>query len=121
MITWKRWLAAVSLTLVVASVSWMLIRGRRNEFGAAPNVARLTAATGFEESPSFSPDGTQMVYEWEREGYHHLYMKVVGPGDPVPLTSGSGAEYGPAWSPDGKWIAFAGSNKIHAACMWLHP
>src|SRR5207248_809822 len=41
----------------------------------------------------------------------HIYLKVVGPGDPIPLTSGPGAEYGPGWSPDGKWIAFLGQQE----------
>jgi Tol biopolymer transport system component len=71
-------------------------------------VTPLTAATGVERNPSFSPDGSQAVYEWERDGQRHLYLKGIGPGDPTPLTSGEGAEYGPAWSPDGKLIAFLG-------------
>jgi Tol biopolymer transport system component len=67
----------------------------------------LTTGAGVERNPSFSPDGTQIVYEWAKEdGQRHIYIKVVGTGDPVPLTSGDAAEYGPAWSPDGRLIAF---------------
>jgi Tol biopolymer transport system component len=73
-----------------------------------------------ERNPSFSPDGTQVVYEWEQEnGQHHLYLKAVGAGDPIPLTSGSGADYGPAWSPDGKSIAFVRQDSPSASGVFV--
>jgi Tol biopolymer transport system component len=90
---------------------WTLYRNQRHEFGASLKAAPLTAATGVEMNPSFSPDGTQIVYEWNRDGSRHIYLKVVGPGDPVPLTSGEGSEYGPVWSPDGTSIAFIGQRQ----------
>ena len=80
------------------------------------------AGTGSERNPSFNPDGTQVVYEWEREnGEHHLYLKVIGSGDPIPLTAGPGSEYGPAWSRDGKWIAFLGQQQDSAGIYVMAP
>src|SRR5262245_54075185 len=107
----KLWLAAVaSVVVLVGGIVTLgaLNRNQRHELGASLKTAPLTAATGVEMNPSFSPEGAQIVYEWERDGRRHIYVKVVGSGDPVLLTPGEGAEYGPVWSPDGRSIAFIG-------------
>jgi Tol biopolymer transport system component/DNA-binding winged helix-turn-helix (wHTH) protein len=104
--------AVASVVLVGGIATWGALNGnQRHELGASLKTAPLTAATGVEVNPSFSPDGAQIVYEWERDGRRHIYLKVVGSGDPVPLTSGDGAEYGPVWSPDGTSIAFIGQQQ----------
>ena len=73
----------------------------------ATTIRPLTTDQGTERNASFSPDGTQVVYEWDQEDHRrHIYVKEVGAGDPVALTSGSSAEYGPEWSPDNRLIAF---------------
>src|SRR5439155_26461951 len=78
------------------------IRGDR-----AIAVSPLTTGLGSERNASFSPDGTQIVYEWAQEDHRRrIYIKEVGAGDPVPLTHGTSAEYGPEWTPDGRLIAF---------------
>lgn len=108
----KSWGVAASVILVGGILLWWApYRNQRHEFGASLKAAPLTAATGEEINPSFSPDGTQIVYEWDLDGRRHIYLKVVGPGDPVPLTSGEGSEYGPVWSPDGTSIAFIGQRQ----------
>jgi Tol biopolymer transport system component/DNA-binding winged helix-turn-helix (wHTH) protein len=105
---WKTRAAVLLVSLIAAAVSWLsftLVHARRAD--SELRVLPLTTGSGTERNPSFSPDGSQVVYEWQREdGSHHLYIKVVGSGDPIALTSGVDADYGPAWSPDGKLIAF---------------
>ena len=68
----------------------------------------LTAYPGFEVQPSFSPDGTQIAFAWDNNapGSYDIYVKLIGPGDPIRLTSNPAPEYNPVWSPDGRSIAF---------------
>ena len=71
--------------------------------------SRLQAGTGPSEIRVSIPTARKSFMSGSAtNGQHHLYLKVVGSGDPIPLTAGPGAEYGPAWSRDGKWIAFLG-------------
>jgi Tol biopolymer transport system component len=102
------WAAFALVSSIAAAVAWQWLTGlRARHEDAALKVLPLTSASGAERNPSFSPDGSQVVYEWQREdGTRHIYIKTVGSGDPIALTSGSGADYGPAWSPDAKMIAF---------------
>ena len=78
-------------------------------FQANPSFSAnpVTSEPGYELCPSFSPDGTRIAYEWdEGHGDSHIFIKLVGAGDPIRLTSGAAHEFGPAWSPDGTQIAF---------------
>ena len=60
---------------------------------------------------AFSPDGTQLVYEAERNGVHQLYLRPIdqAEGKPIPGTEGGGS---PFFSPDGKWVGFNRSNGL---------
>lgn len=72
-------------------------------------VVPLTSYLGNERSPSFSPDGREIVFAWNGEtgGIDHIYRKVVGSeGQPLRLTRDPAGGSFPAWSPDGKSIAF---------------
>jgi len=82
-----------------------------------PSVVTLTSYPGNELAPSFSPDGNQVAFAWngEAEDNYDIYVKQIGPGNPVPLTSNAADDFSPRWSPDGKWIAFArkqGENNV---------
>lgn len=71
----------------------------------------LTAFPGQEVAPSFSPDGTQIVFAWRGDpatgskGFD-LYLKVVGSEKVLRLTHQPSEWVTPAWSPDGTKIAF---------------
>ena len=93
--------------VVLAGLLVIWLRSGRKSEPVVPTP--LTAAEGSEDSPSFSPDGSQVVYSWNLPGKgsnSRLFTKVIGSGRPVQLTAPSGSDYKPAWSPDGRNVAF---------------
>jgi tricorn protease len=67
---------------------------------------RLTAGTGVETSPLFSPDGTQIAFQGEYDGNIDVYLIPASGGVPKRLTYHPGADVPVAWTPDGKRIVF---------------
>ncbi|MCG6919840.1 MAG: serine/threonine-protein kinase, partial [Acidobacteria bacterium] len=107
-------LGGLALVAVVAVVAVGLLSLRRGERSAgeaaAPALvpAPLTADPGFEQGPSFSPDGNQVAFfaSLDAQPTPDLYVKLIGGGPPLRLTSDSSANVLPAWSPDGLRIAY---------------
>jgi Tol biopolymer transport system component/DNA-binding winged helix-turn-helix (wHTH) protein len=105
--------AAASLALG----AYLLIRqGRpaspRERVDALP--VPLTAYPGWETEPSLSPDGSQVAFVWNgpRQDNFDIYVKLVGPGEPLRLTTSPRDDDSPAWSPDGRTIAFLRAREI---------
>ncbi len=73
-----------------------------------PIATPLTAYPGAEDKPSLSPDGSQVAFTWDgpRQDNVDIYVKLVGPGEPMRLTTAPDRDDSPAWSPDGRHIAF---------------
>lgn len=73
------------------------------------SVKPFATEPGQKTSPSFSPDGRQVVYSWAQPGeaQAHLYVRAVTGGAPRPLTSGPGSDRYPTWAPGGGLIGFA--------------
>ena len=72
--------------------------------GGAPR--RLTSAPGADTSPSFSPDGRQIVFESDRSGTQQLYVMTADGGGQRRISFGGGRYASPVWSPAGNLIAF---------------
>ncbi len=71
--------------------------GRQRGRGGAQQI---TEGDGVDDYPTFSPDGSEIVFASTRGGDRrwHLYSTAV---DGERLTSGAGDEVYPAWSPTG--------------------
>lgn len=106
-------LVVVSGAIVVAVscvAVWRLVPlwpARETNF--SPVVRNLTSSPGDEESPSFSPDGSEVVFSWNGENQQSssdLYVMLTSGGPIRRLTSDRGPDVHPVWSPDGTKIAF---------------
>ncbi len=116
----RKGVALVSLALVVAiaAAAWTRFSNHSNKSSKAPaspmKTLPFTSFSGRETYAAFSPDGRQIAFSWEVEvgkGHdtykgHHIYVKLVGAGEPLRLTSNPGDDIYPTWSPDGRYIAF---------------
>ena len=69
--------------MAIAVVGW-LFRGDCQKTGTDPEVVPLTSYAGFEQSPSFSPDGNQVVFSWdgEKQDNFDIYLKLIGSPTP---------------------------------------
>ena len=74
---------------------------------------QLTHGDSEEETPTWSPDGSRIVFsslrgeDWDRELINRLYsLDVDGGGDPVQLTDDAASRVRPAFSPDGTQVAY---------------
>ena len=66
--------------------------------------------TGNNEQPSWSPDGTRIVFVSTRDGNHDIYVMDADGANPTRLTNNTDTEGGPVFSPDGTKIAFQASS-----------
>lgn len=72
--------------------------------------------------PSWSPDGTQLVFSSSRSGNPfaaELYRVEADGGEPMPIETGLPFAGYPAWSPDGGTIAFVGDDGNFSVGLYL--
>lgn len=78
------------------------------------------------EHPSFSPDGSEIVFAQRVTGdnmlqrWTQLWIVELATGRLIPLVQGEQAAYAPVWSPDGEWIAFIQRDGT-ANDLWIVP
>jgi hypothetical protein len=82
----RSWAAAILITIIALSAGWWWsTRGYSKRSETQLKVVPLTTGAGVERNPSFSPDGTQIVYEWVKEdGQRHLYPRLAASNERSP-------------------------------------
>jgi Tol biopolymer transport system component len=61
---------------------------------------------GGDGAQSWSPDGTRIVFQSNRDRKLDLYLADAATGAPARLTDTAASETGPCFSPDGRWIGY---------------
>jgi Tol biopolymer transport system component/DNA-binding winged helix-turn-helix (wHTH) protein len=116
---WTSGLAAVAVVVACALLFIWVARkpgdSRRDAHvnSGAMKMVPFTSYPGQETTPSFSPDGSRIVFSWDdgtnnrsgRPGYD-LYVKAIGSETLLRLTHHPSDWISSAWSPDGTQIAF---------------
>lgn len=67
---------------------------------------QLTQTNGIDTSPSYSPEGRQIVFESDRDGSQQLYVMNADGSGIQRISAGDGRYSTPVWSPRGDYIAF---------------
>lgn len=94
--------------------------------GADPVQVQASTQNGENvEHPSFSPDGTKVVFDQRTGGsdlqrWTQLWIADLNTGQLQPLLQSDQGTYDPAWSPDGHWVAYVGRNGT-ANDLWVIP
>ncbi|HEX6997433.1 MAG TPA: hypothetical protein VF322_04770 [Gammaproteobacteria bacterium] len=72
-------------------------------------LAPLTSGATNDGMPSWSPDGTEVVFRVASRGARGLYILNIATGERRKLETGSDYDTFPFWSPRGDWITFTSS------------
>jgi hypothetical protein len=70
------------------------------------NQTRLTQDPAGDWSPAWSPDGSRIVFQSDRDGNADIYVMHADGSNQTRLTRHAAGDWSAAWSPDGNRIAF---------------
>ena len=82
------------------------------------NVVRRTRSAESDIAPSWSPDGTNIAFESQRDLDYEIYIMGADGRNVVRLTRTHGIDSDPSWSPDGTKIAFRSETEMPKSTSW---
>jgi len=86
--------------------------------GAIRHVTTLPPSEMLDDTPVFSPDGTQLAFiRWHATDVDDVYVQAVAGGPPRRLTFDNVKVHGLAWEPDGRHLVFS-SNRGGPFGLW---
>jgi eukaryotic-like serine/threonine-protein kinase len=105
--TRRAWMAGALGASAVAG--WYAGAWKRGHDLPAIIVTPLAVPPGQIYEPAISPDGRMVAFAATPEGEttSHIYLKLLGGGEPLRLTRDGAPDHGPVWSSDGRTIAFS--------------
>jgi len=103
----KNWISAKQIVVFTMAFG-MLFLGVQSCKKAPPSSDQsdslgIAASDG---QPSFSPDGTRIVFVSDRNGNNEIYTMNTDGSDVARLNFNSDQDFHPNWSPDGRRIVF---------------
>jgi Tol biopolymer transport system component len=102
-------LVGVALVAVIAGAVWLhFLRPGPKVAGPPMRIVPFTSYPGHQDDARFSPDGNQIVFDWDGEKGDNwdIYVKLIGTEKPLRLTTDAAEDRYPAWSPAGHSVAF---------------
>jgi len=97
----------LAIALVVLAVVAGFLLTRRSA-AKAPSSRLITAYPGYQNTPTFSPDGQTIAFSWggPEGGDPSIYVQRLDADTPRRLTNASARDRRPVWLPDGEHIGF---------------
>lgn len=111
----SEWTPTVSPTSTPASAGGQWIAFNSRLAGSADiymvdihgnNLTQLTTSSSHEFYPSWSPDGTRIIYQTNEGGDQELAIVNISNRNTEVLTDNNCNDWAPVWSPAGDWIVF---------------
>jgi len=84
-------------------------------------VTRLTTDLATDAAPNWSPDGTKIAFETNRDGNFEVYVMNLDGTGLVDLSNNAASDRQPAWSPDGTRIAFQSNRDGNFEIYSMNP
>lgn len=111
--------AAVALVGLGVGAGWWAGSGSAGDELPPLEISPLIDQAGLSLSGSWSPDGTQLAYDYTLNGTMDVAVLSVGGGEPHLVAGGPNDEIMPRWSPDGSKIAFLSDDGTGMNVYWV--